>query len=273
MNLYQVNREERHFGFLFMSSLISYAEFRSEIFDLLNSRLELHLNDQVFDIYAEPAIFRDSWRSLGDPRRYSKTLNDERRKMLDKMLTALGVEDCSLIDQHPMFWTGVSDKRKLWYPGKWNREDMLAVEKERSLDKEGLLRRCRWLCNAKPDVMIESGDEVLFVEMKVESGMGRGRDGYRQRDVQQYIIAVGASVFGWREGAVKKITLSRRGDPKEPAGSSITWKEVIDAFLRTRPRPDLGAEMIERHLLRMLKDSSASPGSRKNPPGVQQSQP
>jgi len=40
---YQINREERHFGFLFLTAIVSNPLFRKELFDLLNSRSDFTL--------------------------------------------------------------------------------------------------------------------------------------------------------------------------------------------------------------------------------------
>ena len=61
MKFYKMNREERHFGFLFMTSIICNPKFRKRIFEHLNNQLHpnLTLDPNDFDVYAEVALFRD----------------------------------------------------------------------------------------------------------------------------------------------------------------------------------------------------------------------
>jgi hypothetical protein len=245
MKLYEINREERHFGFLFLTSLIAYPEFTREMFALLNSRASMHLNPQDFDIYAEVAAFRDHWNSLGDHNRYSDDLHSKRLAVLEEILAALAIPS-SLIHEHDLFWTGAIGKSKLWYPGKWPEAKIADLEIKAGIDGKRLWR-CRWLCNAKPDVMIHSGSDVLFIEVKVESGMGASDHGYNQEQTQTDIITAGRRVIDWMKTAnVGRLTLTQNASP-----SGITWRHVVAVFEKTMPSPDVGAEMIARHLRKM----------------------
>lgn len=78
MKLYEINREERHFEFLFPTALISCPEFRKVMFADLGSRASLLLNPMDFDIYAEVAILRDYWNKLGDHNQYTAELHARR---------------------------------------------------------------------------------------------------------------------------------------------------------------------------------------------------
>ncbi len=245
MNFYHINREERHFGFLFFNALLSNPPFRQEMFALMNSRAAVSLDAAEFDIYAEVAIFRDHWNALGNHNNYSAELHSKRLEVLSVILGTNGI-DPAIIQEHDMFWTGSVGASKLWYPGKWSERKIQEIEDARKIEKKRLWR-CRWLCNAKPDVMIHSGNDVLFIEIKVESGMGMGNNGYDQVQTQDDIIRTGKRVIDWMKDAnVQRMTLTHIEDH-----CGITWNEVIDCFSKTRTRSNAGAEMIERHLLHM----------------------
>ena len=80
------------------------------------------------------------------------------------------------------FWTGVVGKSKLWSPGRWS---------EKSLKESGLeaLIPVKWAFNAKPDLMILSGEQALLIEAKLESGEGRDeQSGYEQLSSQMLWI-------------------------------------------------------------------------------------
>ncbi len=111
------------------------------------------------------------------------------------------------------------------------------------------LFRCRWLCNAKPDIMIHSGEHILFIEVKVESGMGSSEQGYSQEQTQNDIIDVGIKVIDWmRQGHVKRINLTHLAEEKD-----IAWKEITDIHSRTKIQSDIGADMLHRHFQNMPK--------------------
>ncbi len=252
MHHYHINREERHFGFLFFTALISNSVFREEIFALMNERGAMQLNAEEFDVYAEVAIFRDHWNALGNHNNYNAELHSKRLEVLSDILEANHIET-SVIYQHDMFWTGSIGASKLWYPGKWSERKIQEIETAHEMQEKELWR-CRWLCNAKPDVMIHSGNDVLFIEIKVESGMGFASNGYEQGRTQEDIIKTGKQVIDWMKYAnVQRMTLTHLDDPL-----GITWQEVVDLYGRTRTRSDPGAEMIERHLRHMPGAAIAS---------------
>jgi hypothetical protein len=247
MKLYEVNREERHFGFLFLTALISYPDFRRAMFTLMNERAAMTVDPQAFDVYAEVAIFRDHWNSLGNHNQYNEELHAKRRAVLDGILGAMVIAP-SLVQEEALFWTGKVGASKLWYPGKWAESKIQETEARRGITDKRLWR-CRWLCNAKPDVMIHSGNDVLFIEVKVESGMGASDNGYAQEQTQIDIITAGKQVIDWMKSAtVKRINLTHHEDK-----DGISWQQVMDVFGRTRPKSDIGADMIARHLAKMPK--------------------
>jgi len=113
---YEVNREERHFGFLLIASVIYDDNFRRQFFDLVNSRVGQNsfLDCADFDIYGEAAIFRDYWNDLG---KFLRDDTDKRREIIEIFLKHFGINK-EVIDKYPMFWTGEIDKSKLWFPGR-----------------------------------------------------------------------------------------------------------------------------------------------------------
>ena len=69
---FEVNREERHFGFLFMSALVVNIASRRDLVGYINTQSGVALNPDMIDVYAEVSLFRDYWRDLGSPSSYSK---------------------------------------------------------------------------------------------------------------------------------------------------------------------------------------------------------
>jgi hypothetical protein len=241
MTFFKINREERHFGFLFLTAVISNPNFRDSIFSLMNSRFAIALRSNDFDVYTEVAVLRDHWFTLGPQKRYDQRIHDRRLAVLCNILNSMGL-DPAMVDDEDMFWTGAIGNSKLWYPGKWVGTRIGRLEEKRGIPEKRLWR-CRWLCNAKPDVMICSGNDVLLIEIKVESGMGAGDKGYDQPQTQDDIIHVGQSVVEWmREARIKRITLTHIPDP-----NGLCWDEITAAYKATRNSHDAGAAMIERH--------------------------
>ncbi len=242
MNFFQINREERHFGFLFLTAIISNNEFRKSLFKIINSRLSTSLHYDEFDVYAEVAIFRDYWNSLGDQNKYNKELHQKRIDVLTRILKTMELDE-KIIHNEDIFWTGIVGESKLWFPGRWAESKIRRVEKNKTIEDKKLWR-CRWLCNAKPDVMIQSGNNLLFIEIKVESGIGTTDEGYNQEQTQNDIVKVGSDIFDWMGNSdIKRINLSHIAET-----NGITWGEVINTYRKTKLSSDIGAEMIERHL-------------------------
>ncbi len=152
MHLYEINREERHFGFLFLTALVSNSAFRKAIFQVINTRSQLGtaLSPDDFDIYAEVAIFRDFWFNLGSHLNYTGELHSKRRAVLSNILRAMGI-DSDLIDKEELFWTRTIGESKLWYPGKWDRSKIMEVEKLRGISDQ------RLMCRIRPQVATQSG--------------------------------------------------------------------------------------------------------------------
>lgn len=177
-----VNREERHFGFLFGSAIIHNQEFAERIFDRYNSVLGSYLEVKTFDIFFEVAALRDFWRDLGRSDEYTDGTHARRRDVLNAILQHKGY-DPGMIDHNKVFWTsGNIGSGKLWCPSEWNIKEIQKIEK--SIND---LVSIRWCFNAKPDILIVSNTSCVFIEIKVESGSGKSNSGYDQLDVQEEI--------------------------------------------------------------------------------------
>lgn len=244
MKLYEVNREERHFGFLLMSALIFNKKFRSELFSVFRDRFGTVLEPDEFDVYAEVAIFRDHWNKFGDYKHYTENVHSKRLAFLSTLLQSMDI-DADLIEKENLFWTGSIGTSKLWYPGRWYDERIDNIEKKHEIDNNKLWR-CRWLCNAKPDVMIHSKNTILFIEIKVESGMGRTEKGYNQEQTQEDIMKVGKCLISWMHDAnIQRINLTH-----EEGKQGIVWKDVLQ-ILGKHKGTRYGDEMVMRHLSHM----------------------
>ncbi len=64
MEFYNLNREERHFGFLFQTLILGDLNFRSKTFSRIKDVTGISLDPQDFNLYAEVALFRDYWFSF-----------------------------------------------------------------------------------------------------------------------------------------------------------------------------------------------------------------
>jgi hypothetical protein len=240
---YRVNREERHFGFLFMSALALNLDARREIVTYINSTIGGKIDPAQIDVYAEVSLFRDYWRALGDPVNYSSETHSLRLQIFSQMLEAMNV-DPTILEFDPVFWTGRPGESKLYYPGKWHKDKIDSAEKVHGL-KNKELWRLRWSCNAKPDVMIEDPENVVFIEIKVESGFGRSDNGYSQVQTQQDILRIGKKLIpsmAAKRTALTTLTLDGKG---------LVWSEIIRIFEATG-KPII-FEMVNRHLVAMPK--------------------
>jgi hypothetical protein len=219
---YQVNREERHFGFLLAASVIYESDFRKFFFELINSRIgQKFLNYNDFDIYAEVAIFRDYWNDLGNFKQKASLdeTNNKRRIIIEMFLNYFNIDN-AIIDKYPMFWTGEIGKSKIWFPGQWNIQGIETIQKERNLNGRELLR-LRWACKAKPDIMIISEKSALFIELKVESGIGINNYGYNQEETQYDILKLAQlTVPMFKDTDFRRIMLTGDKD------GLITWNEI-----------------------------------------------
>lgn len=238
----KVNREERHFGFLFMSSLIYNEKFRNSVYSLIDKKLGSHFSNQKTDIFAEISLLRDFWFDLGNHNNYDSKLHEKRLRVISVFLGYMGISD-SLVNKYEMFWTGNIGSSKLWYPGKWSMENISAIEKEESI-LENKLKRLRWACNAKPDVLILSDLESLLIEIKVESGIGETNLGYNQEVTQHDIIGLSKIVIPVLSNRTFfHIMLKQENDDK-----SLNWENISQLLNQFETN-----EMVLRHINSMPK--------------------
>ena len=188
IEFYKINREERHFGFLLFSSLLYDLDFRAKFLGLLSEKLQenLSLNDDFVDLFAEVSLLRDYWYNLGDHKKYNDVLHTRRIAVVEQLLEHFEI-DTNIIKQYDLFWTGAIGSSKLWYPGKWDIAKMKLVQLEEDI-KENRLLRIRWSFNAKPDFLLVMRSSAVFIELKVESGIGDNTEGYNQDQTQVDII-------------------------------------------------------------------------------------
>lgn len=240
---YQINREERHFGFLFMSALALNLDARRNIVAYINSTISGNIDPTQIDVYAEVCLFRDHWRALGDPAKYSSETHSHRLQIFLRMLEVMEL-DTTMLESEPVFWTGQPGESKLFYPGKWHKDKINNAEKTYGL-KAKELWRLRWACNAKPDVMIEDPENVVFVEIKVESDFGKSDNGYSQLQTQRDILRIGKSLIPSMANKRTELTTLTLD------GKGLVWPEII-RILEATVTPGV-FEMINRHLIAMPK--------------------
>jgi len=250
---FEVNREERHFGFLLMASVIYDYNFRKKFFELINNRIgqKAFLDcDNFDDIYGEVAVLRDYWDDLGNfnGANNSKETNEKRRIIIETFLEHFNINK-AIVDKNKMFWTGEINKSKLWSPGKWNFENIENVQKEENLKSRELLR-LRWAFNAKPDVMIISKKSCLIIELKVESGVGTSNYGYNQEETQDDIIKFAKLTMPYfKDMNFKRIMLTNDKD------GHINWSQIKNM---------LANELVIKHFDNMPKSVCQERKSERN---------
>jgi hypothetical protein len=231
---YRVNREERHFGFLLMASIIYDNDFRKYFFELINENMDqgVFFDYNDFDVYSEVAIFRDYWNDLGDYENYTQELHLQRKKIIEIFLDHFNI-DKKIIENYSMFWTGRIGDSKLWFPGRWPVPNINIIQREENLTDRQLLR-LRWACNAKPDVMIISKKSGLFIELKMESELGASNYGYNQEETQFDILdLVGKTVPKFMDIKFRRIMLTKK------ESDFITWNKIKNHF---------NNDLVKRHM-------------------------
>lgn len=249
-NLYtKVNREERHFGFLFGSALIHNREFASKIFEKYNSLLGSDLSGESFDIYFEVAALRDYWCDLGRSDEYTSTTHNKRRKVLNLILQTKGY-DPFIIDRNKVFWTnGNIGKGKLWCPSEWDIKELKSIERSENRPENDLVS-VRWCFNAKPDILVVSNLSAVFMEVKVESGGGKSNSGYDQLTIQEEISKLMKLLipnFGNSTFYNTSLTLN-----DELRIRGLKWKEIIE-ILKSCVNGYSGSEYAYRCLSELNK--------------------
>ena len=221
---FEVNREERHFGNLLISTIIYDEKFRCYFFNLINSKINKpeYLKGS-FDIYSETAILRDYWYDLGDYRKWSPELLNKRKEIICLCMQNFNI-DPIIIEKYPIFWTN----NQLWFPGKWTEKHNKNLQKLNSIQKENLIPNnylCRigWAFNAKPDLLIISNNNCIIIELKLESGIGKNDDGYDQIQTQQDIIELTKiTVPFFNNKSFEKILLTKENDKV-----NLSWSEIL----------------------------------------------
>lgn len=210
---HEVNREERHYCAILAHTLLSSPSTRKNFTDLVKQKFKLDFAPDDLEIYIEAAILRDYWKDLGDPRRYLETTHIQRRKIIELIMNHYGPASYNL-DEISLFWTR-GNPRKLWSPGRWSTPAL----KEKGWDK---LLKVKWAFNAKPDLLLISGNTILVVEAKVESIEG-SYDGATQLGIQKLIARlINQLIPAYKKAKIKTTFLSLH-NPK-----GITWKEILN---------------------------------------------
>lgn len=235
-----INREERHYGFLFGSALIHDINFAEAIITKYNNLLGSDLDFRQFEIYFEVAALRDYWFDLGDSFKYSSETHQKRRIILETILEQKGY-DKGIIDREKVFWTnGNIGAGKLWCPSEWNIKELERFEKSKND-----LATVRWSFNAKPDVLMVSNQSAVFIEIKIESGAGKSDSGYNQLEIQEQIskwMKLLIPEFSDKQFYNSSLTLNNELEIK-----GLTWSDVINALKLTSNRKQ-GSKYIERNL-------------------------
>ena len=223
----EVNREERHYCALFMHVLLSSEVARTDFADLIKSKCEkIKLDPQRMQIFVESAAIRDYWNSLGDSKSYDEETAQNRREWLNLILKLFQF-DTQIIDQQELFWTKEIGS-KLWNPGHWSIDKI----NRSGLENADYLINIKWAFNAKPDIMIISGDQVLLVEAKLVSPEGKyDNSGEDQEKTQQRIAFLLKSLVpSFKRITFHNVLLARNTpsneDRKWPI--NITWRDIID---------------------------------------------
>lgn len=210
---FEVNREEKFYCFLYAHSLLTSKNIREKFCELINNKYNYHLNPEKFEIFIEVAALRDYWNDLGDPKKYSKETHQRRMKILIELLHFINLSD-SIIHKFDFFWT-TKNHKKLWIPGHWSVKGI-----EQSGKKE--LLKIKWAFNAKPDILIISESKCLFIEAKIESGLGQYGEGNNQLDTQILISQLlKLLVPSFSEKEFKNIMLTKE------EYNGISWKEIV----------------------------------------------
>ena len=237
---YLLNREERHYGFLFGSAIIHDQQFADAIFSKYNDIIGSDLDSKQFEIFLEVAALRDFWFDLGDSFRYTPETHQKRRLVLNTILEQKGYSK-DLIDRKEVFWTnGKIGTGKLWCPSEWNIGDLTLFEKYKND-----LASIRWSFNAKPDVLLVSNNSAVFIEIKIESGAGKSDSGYNQLEIQKEIskwMKLLIPEFKGKTFFNTSLTLNNEIEIK-----GLTWKEIIET-LQVTSEGKPGTKYVEKCL-------------------------
>lgn len=175
-----VTREERLFCAMFAHALLMSPLARQRLNAMARERWAVDLNPDTLEVYVEPATLRDYWHNLGNAMKYTEDTAERRRAVIEAIL-ALNDKPLTTLDAHDFFWT-TSAHLKIWSPGRWSEDALDAADL-------GVLRTVKKAFNAKPDLLLVSGQAAILIEAKVESGEGKkSATDERQLQIQQNII-------------------------------------------------------------------------------------
>jgi len=244
--LFEVNREERHFGFLFVAAFLNNKRYREKIRQEIAEIAGCEFSESELNVYLEPCLFRDYWYSLGDPVAYDEATHNKRRDILNLTLQAMGL-DPSIIDSYDMFWTGAQNSKnsKLWFPGRWNQKHIERIQEDLQIPQNALYR-IRWAFNAKPDILFTSNSSFIFCEIKLVSGFGYNENGYSQLQTQDDIIQIARNLFT-ENRTYSHFTITAKND----LGKNISWDRIIQ-LQRECSNNSFCDKMVETHFEKMI---------------------
>jgi len=211
-SFYEVNREERYYGFFVFSYMLQNPAASAEICKLIAGVPDsLSFNEP--EVYLEATFLRDYWRDLGDPQTYTADTHGRRRAIIENCMSIHGLNPAD-IDKENFFWT--SPKReKLWCPSEWD----INLRERPELKRH---KELRWAFNAKPDVALVDEKNLMFIEIKLESGEGRTEDGYNQFSTQTLIGNLATRLVPHLVGKkFKRIDLDISG------ADSLHWNDLM----------------------------------------------
>jgi len=245
---FEVNREERHFGNLLISAIIYDEKFRCFLFDLINKKINKpeYLNGS-FDIYSETAILRDYWNDLSDFKKFTPELLARRKEIISLCMKHFYI-DPIILDKYPLFW----NNKNLCFPGKWteknnnNLQNLKEIQEKNSISNNYLCR-IGWAFKAKPDLLIISNNNCIIIELKLESGIGKNKDGYNQIQTQQDIIELSKITVPFFKtiSSFENILLT-----KEKNNFYLSWLEILQDL------NNFSNDLIKKHFNIIIKKLS-----------------
>lgn len=233
-----INREERFFCAVLLHVLLTPGPSQHRVLDLLNATAGSNdLYPEDLEAYVEVAALRDAWYALGDHNKYTPAVHAARLEVLHDLLrAACGVtadanELDALIHGHCFFWSTPA-RKKLHSPGRWPLKQLQAAT---AFNDHTRLMGLKWAFNAKPDLLLLSGQQGVLVEAKAASTFSKNHAvGYDQESVQDLIAVLFPVVTrGLVEAPLRRITLTNvaHGD------TGVMWSDIVSAV---RPA-DIGA--------------------------------
>lgn len=244
-----INREERFFCSLLTHGLLSSPTMRQRFYRrvLEETGIELGSGPGETEVYSEVAWLRDHWRNLGDPRKWTAQLQQDRIDFVARCLAPLS-RDVSDVEGERFLWTS-GKAPKVVSPGRWP----LAA-----LGDDKQLKLLKWAFNSKPDFLLVSGASAVIIEAKVESGPGKGSSGFAQDEVQQVLQALIPAVAPYLEPR-KTGRLWLAPEPVPSTARTVQWADVAE-IVATVPRAELddfSRQGLERFARRAQEEEEA----------------